>query len=86
MLDININPFSAGNPMTIKDAAIVATIAAFAVWILQFFANAQWVIIVSDPAAWVFEAVKNYAVSWAGIFVSLAGLEQLVGKAKADRM
>lgn len=77
-MKLNINPFNQGNPMTLKDAAIVATIAAFAIWILQFFANAQWIIIVADPAAWAFEAIKNYAVAWAGIFVSLAGLEQVV--------
>jgi len=68
--------------MTWKDAATVAAIAAFAVWILQFFANAQWEIITADAAKWVFEAVKNYAVTFAGIFVSLAGLEQLVKKTK----
>jgi len=68
--------------MTLKDAAVVALVAAFAVWILQFFANAQWDIIMQDPARWVFEAIKNYAVTFAGIFVSLAGLEQLVKKAK----
>lgn len=82
MVKLNINPFNAGNPMTLKDAAAVALIAAFAVWILQFFANAQWDIIVADAPRWVFEAVRNYLVSFAGIFVSLAGLEQLVKKSK----
>lgn len=77
-MDININPFNAGNPMTLKDAAIVSTIAALAVWILGFFANAQWEIIIADPNQWVFNAIKDYLVSWAGIFVSLAGLEQLI--------
>jgi len=79
---ININPFNTSNPMSLKDAATVAAIAALAVWILQFFANAQWDIIVCDPARWVFDAIKNYLVTFAGIFVSLAGLEQLVKKAK----
>jgi len=75
---LNINPFNTGNPMSLRDAAVVATIVAFVIWILSFFANAQWVIIISDPAAWVFEAVKQYAVSWAGTFIGLAGLEELV--------
>ena len=79
-MDININPFNRGNPMTFRDAAIVASIAAFAVWILQFFANAQYVDLTSDPGRWVFEAIKNYAVNWAGTFIALAGLEQLIKK------
>lgn len=61
-----------------KDAAIVATIVAFVIWILQFFANAQYTVIVEDPGAWCFDAIKSYAVNWAGTFVSLAGLEQLL--------
>lgn len=79
-MTLNINPFNRGNPMTFKDAAIVASIAAFAVWILQFFANAQYADLVSSPGAWVFNAIKNYAVNWAGTFVALAGLEQLIKK------
>lgn len=77
-MKLKINPFNSGNPMTLKDAATLATITAAVIWILQFFANAQYVIIVADPAAWAFEAVKNYAVAWAGVFVTLAGLEQLI--------
>jgi hypothetical protein len=81
-MDININPFSAGNPMSIRDAAIIAAIGAFAIWVLQFFANAQWIVIAADPAQWAFEAIKSYAVSWAGIFVTEAGLEQIVKRAQ----
>ena len=79
-MDININPFNRGNPMTFKDAAIVSTLIALVLWILQFFANAQYIIVVADPNAWVFEALKNYLVNWAGTFITLAGLEQLVKK------
>jgi hypothetical protein len=68
--------------MTWKDAATVAAIASAAVWILQFFANAQWDIIVADAPRWVFEAIKNYAITFAGIFIAEAGLEQVVKKAK----
>jgi len=64
--------------MSLKDAAIISSIVAFVVWILQFFANAQYIVIVNDPGAWCFEAVKNYAVNWAGTFLSLSGLEQLL--------
>lgn len=64
--------------MTLRDAATVATIVAFMIWILQFFANAQYTVIVEDPGAWCFEAVKNYAVNWAGTFAALAGLEELI--------
>jgi hypothetical protein len=81
-MKIQINPFADANPMSLKDAAIVASIAAFAIWVLQFFANAQYNIIVSDPGLWCFEAIKNYVVNWAGTFVSLAGLEQLISRSK----
>ena len=77
-MKLKINPFNRGNPMTFKDAAIVSTLIALVLWILQFFANAQYVTVVSDPYAWVFEALKNYLVNWAGTFMTLAGLEQLV--------
>lgn len=77
-MKLNINPFNTNNPMSLKDAAVVATVVAFCIWILNFFAGAEWIIIVADPEAWIFEAVKTYLVSWAGTFISLAGLEQLV--------
>jgi hypothetical protein len=79
-MKLNINPFNTGNPMTFKDAAVVATIVAFVTWVLSFFANAQWITITADPAAWSFDAIKSYLVYWAGSFVTLAGLEQLVKK------
>ena len=77
-LKLKINPFDKGNPMSLKDAAKVATVVAFVIWILSFLANTQWVIILEDPAAWAFEALKTYAVSWAGTFIGLAGLEKIV--------
>lgn len=82
-MKISINPFNTGNPMTFKDAAVVATIVAFIIWILQFFANAQYALIVADPGAWCFEALKNYLVNWAGTFAALAGLEQLIKRGEA---
>jgi len=83
---LKINPFNRGNPMTIKDAAVVAGVSAFAVWVLQFFANASYLILITDPGAWVFDALKSYAVTWAGIFVSLAGLEQLVKRGAKEEV
>lgn len=77
-MKLNINPFSNSNPMGLKDAAVVSTVVALMIWILSFFANAQYLVIVADPAEWAFEAVKTYAVSWAGTFIGLAGLEKLV--------
>lgn len=64
--------------MTMKDAAIVATIVAFIIWCLQFFANSQFDLIMVNPGAWCFEAIKNYLVNWAGTFAALAGLEQYI--------
>jgi len=83
-LDLQINPFSTNNPMTYEDAAFVASIVAFVIWVLTFFADAQYIIVVADPGAWCFEAIKTYAVSWAGTFISLAGLEQLVKRGKFE--
>lgn len=78
IMRLKINPFNTGNPMTLKDAAVVALIVAFCIWVLSFFANASWVIIVEDPAAWGFEAIKEYIVAFVGTFIGLAGLEELV--------
>lgn len=68
--------------MTLKDAFIVSLIASFTVWILQFFAQAQWNTIVSDIAQWIFTAIQNYLVTFAGIFIALSGLDQIVKMSK----
>jgi hypothetical protein len=75
---LRINPFNQGNPMGFKDAAIVATVAAFTIWILNFLANATIGQIRADIVAFCFEAIKSYLVSWAGTFITLAGLEQII--------
>jgi len=75
---LNINPFNAGNPMTLKDAAVVATVVAFVTWVLTFLANASLGQVRADLADFVFEAVKTYLIAWAGSFISLAGLEQYI--------
>jgi len=81
---ININPFNTSNPMSLKDAFIVSLIGAIVIWILQFFANAQWEIIIVDIGKWSFDAAKNFLVTWAGLFGTFAGLEQLIKKAKEE--
>jgi len=68
--------------MTLKDAAVVSTVVAFVTWILTFLASAYIGQIRADPAEFAFEAVKTYAVTWAGTFISLAGLEQYVKRQK----
>jgi hypothetical protein len=83
-MKLQINPFNSGNPMNIKDAATVATIIAFVTWALNFLANSSIGEVRADALGFIFEAVKCYIVSWAGAFISLAGLEQLVKKAKED--
>lgn len=75
---LKINPFSQSNPMTLRDAVTVAFIVAFCTWILTFLVDASWAVISADPEAFVFEAVKTYAIAWAGTFITLAGLEQYV--------
>jgi len=79
---LRVNPFGAGNPMTFKDAAVVSTVVAFVTWILTFLASAYIGQIRADPSEFVFEAIKTYAVTWAGTFISLAGLEQYVKRQK----
>ena len=83
-MKLNINPFDAGNPMSAKDAAVIAAVAALAVWILTFLANASYGVVEADPEAFLFEAAKTYLVAWAGNFIALTGLEQLVKKAREE--
>jgi hypothetical protein len=84
-LKVNFNPFSKANPMTLKDAAIVATIAAVVIWILNYFSQISMDMIRTDPAAFLLDAVKTFLVAWAGNFMTLAGLEQLVHRGDAER-
>jgi len=70
--------------MTLKDAAIVAVVIAFCVWVLNFFAVQEWIIVVADPAAWCFIAIRTYIVAWAGTFVGLAGLHQLIERGASE--
>jgi len=81
-MKLNINPFSEGNPMTLRDAAVVSTIVAFVTWILTFLANASVGQLRADPTEFVFDALKEYAIAWAGSFISLAGLEQVVKRTR----
>ena len=81
-MKLNLNPFDDSNPMGVKDAFAVATVAAFATWILTFFAAASLGEIRADPADFVFEALKTYAVAWAGNFITLAGLTELVKRSE----
>ena len=81
-LKLKVNPFEENNPMGLKDAAAVATVAAFATWILTFVAAATLGQIRADPAAFIFEAVKVYLVAWAGNFITLTGLTELVKRSE----
>lgn len=83
-MKLKINPFDAGNPMTWRDAATVSAISAMAIWILTFLVNASIGEIRADAAEFFFEAVKAYLIAWAGNFITLAGLEQLVKKATTE--
>jgi len=71
--------------MGYKDAAVVSTVVAFVTWVLTFLASASLGQVRADPAAFVFDAVKTYAVTWAGTFISLAGLEQYVKSTQEKR-
>ena len=84
-MKLKINPFNTENPMTMKDAAAVATIMAFVTWILNFLASATIGEVRADVAAFVFEAIQCYAISWVGSFVTLAGLEQLIKRSEKSK-
>ncbi len=79
---MNINPFNGNNPMSLKDAAIISSIAAFTVWILQFVGPLTIGAIRADPIQCLFEAARSYATGWAGIFLTLSGLEKLIQHAE----
>ena len=77
-MKLNINPFSSSNPMSFRGAAVVAAVAALAVWILTFLSEASLGEIRVDPEAFIFDAIRTYLVAWAGNFITLAGLSHLV--------
>lgn len=70
--------------MSFQDAAIVSTVVALVTWILTFLANASMGQIRADPVAFAFEAVKTYLVTWAGTFITLAGLEEYVKRSREE--
>lgn len=77
-MKLKINPFNTGNPMTLKDAAIVSVIGATAIYFLTFFINVTAGQISADPAAFLVDSVKTWMASFWGNFIALAGLEQYV--------
>jgi len=81
-MKLKINPFNRGNPMSLRDAAIVSSLVALTTWILTFLANSSASDIRADPWAFVFEALKTYLVTWAGTFITLSGLEQYIKRKK----
>ena len=83
-MKLNLNPFETSNPMGLKDAAAVAVVTALAVWILTFLVNASIGQLRADPEEFFFEAVKAYVIAWAGNFIGLAGLTELVKRSEKE--
>ena len=77
-MKLHINPFNTSNPINIKDAVIISTIAASSTYVLTFFANVSLGQITADPALFAFDSVKTWLVSFFGTMVTLAGLDQYV--------
>jgi len=77
-MKLNINPFNRGNPMKLKDAAVVSVIAASGTYVLTFLVNTSLGQVLADPAAFAFESVKTWLVSFFGTFGTLTGLETLM--------
>lgn len=84
-MKLSINPFNRGNPMTLKDAAIVSSLGALATMILTVFANATYALVVAAPGEFVFNLIKSFLTAWAGMFVVLTGLEKYVQSKEAEK-
>lgn len=82
-MKININPFNHGNPMSLRDAAIVSSLGAIATMLLTVFANATYVTVIASPGEFAFNLLKSFLTAWAGMFVVLSGLEKYVQKQEA---
>ena len=83
-MKLNLNPFDAGNPMSFKDAAVVALVIAAVTAALGFFDPWTYDMIVEEPGRFMFELFKDVIKTAAATFISLAGLSQLVEKARAE--
>jgi len=83
-MKLNIDPFNRGNPMTLKDAAVVSTLAATAIMILNVIASATVGQVRADPLAFCFELAKAWLVAWAGNFVTLSGLEIYISRTRKE--
>jgi hypothetical protein len=81
-MKLSINPFNRGNPMSLKDAAVVSTLSSISITILNQVANATFQTVSASPVEFAFNCVKTFLVSWAGNFITLAGLEQLIKRAE----
>ena len=81
---LNINPFNRNNPMTWKDAAAVAAIAATATYVLAFLVNVTLGEILIDPAAFAFDSAKIWLQAFFGNFITLAGIEALMKSREGD--
>jgi hypothetical protein len=64
--------------MTFKDAAIVSSIAGVTITILNQVANTTFQTVSASPVEFAFNCVKTFLASWAGNFITLSGLEQLI--------
>jgi len=62
--------------MSFADAAKIATLTALVTWILSFFVNISMTDIREDVAALILSGVQTFLASWAGTFLTLAGLDQ----------
>lgn len=74
-LKLNINPFSSGNPMTLKDAVILSVLTATATYFLTFFVNVAYGQVIADPGLFVFDSVKIWMQAFWGNFIILFGIE-----------
>jgi len=81
-MQLRINPFNRGNPMSLKDAAIVSGLAALATYFLSFLVNIGYAQVKADLAAFAFESIKCLGSSFFGTLMALLGLEQLIRRAE----
>ena len=83
-MKLRINPFNRGNPLGLKDAAVISIVMAVANYFIGFLAGYSYAAVRADVGSFVFESVKTLGGSFFASLITLAGLEKLVQRGDQD--
>ena len=83
-MKLNINPLSSDNPMSFKDAAVVALVVALVFTAAGFLEPWTYEAVAADPGAFLFELVKDIVKTFAATFITLAGLTEIVKRRESE--